>query len=113
MFVDISAVAPGFDRGLVFAGDESEEMQPKEAASVLNIEDVMTSADTFDFLQVKPIEREQPREPVTEQVSSHTRSDETLSLRFNCCYSLKKKKRKVRTGNIYDIWLYKINSNKK
>lgn len=36
-----------------------------------------------------------------------------LSLRFNCYYSLKKKKRKVRTGNIYDIWLYKINSNKK
>lgn len=73
-------MAPGFDRGLAFEGDETEEMQPRDAASVLNIEDVMTSTDTFDFLQVKPIEREPAKEKVIEEVLHIL-----MSLCIQCC----------------------------
>lgn len=71
---DLSATAPGLDRGLPFEGDEEKKASLKiKKDTVFNMEDMMAPGnnDTFDFLNVKvaPIDQvaeDLPKESMTE-----------------------------------------------
>lgn len=106
IIIDLPAVAPGLDRGLVFEGKQHEgscntcnltfmhkgddQAQIKEPSSssttatpsVFNLDDVLKPSETFDFLDVKTTEKVDTTpttEPTTQQGKMSGVGDDDVS----------------------------------
>jgi hypothetical protein len=88
--IDLSAIAPGLDRGLTFEGDEEKKESSKLTKdTVFSIEDMMMSGSdsTFDFLNIKVA----PVDPVAVELSEKDDAEDTKGIKkqsFMCKWSM-------------------------
>ncbi|KAI7863702.1 NUC185 domain-containing protein [Spinellus fusiger] len=80
---DLLAIAPGFDRGLVFEGDEERmtETKPKSDGPIFSIEDIIKpNENEFDFLNIKVNTTESEHNTKMNETTADSQGDEVDSL---------------------------------